>query len=388
MRPIKIFCSFASDSHTHRDKNLINRLLTHLDNLERQIQVSVWHAHKIAPGLDLRQEASKNLRSANIILLCISPDYMASDSCRREAIQAVRLERAGRAIVRIIPLRHVDWENTSFSHCEVLPKSRKFVSGWSDKDEVFHEIAQNIKELVQELRDNQTIQEFNRTHLDPLSETHTFTRTATPPVMPGIEELRINRQTDEVILERQTEDFRIDRRTEDPKPKKSAKRKRNRQAFAAAATTSRVKKPLPRTRRRKNTVRTSVHSTEDVGGWFSYAYQQFEDIREGNWGIAFYGALLLDVAVIPTIIGLWANSWLLSGLAIFISLAIFIGEIVYPNGLIAIFAPLLYGGCWAIIIYYFIAWHYHYIYWYTLIIVGVGSLIALMHFLLFRRHHE
>jgi hypothetical protein len=357
----------------------------HLDNLERQIQVSVWYVNKVAPGLDLREEINKNLRSADIILLCISPDYMVSDSCRKEAMRAVRLERLGKAIVRVIPLRHIYWKDAVFGYCEALPKSQKFISQWPDKDEVFDEIAQNIKELVHEIRYNQTVQEFNGTHLSPLSETYTFTRAASPPVMPSLEELRINRKTDEITVNSQTEDLKVDKKTEDLKPKKSVARRRNRQAFAAEATTSRGKKVLPKPRRRKNTVRTPNNVTEDVDGWFGRAHQRFEDISEGNWGIAFYVALLLDVVAIPTVIGLWADSWLFSGLAVVISLTIFLAEMIYPNGLIAVFAPLLYGGCWGIILYCYIAWHYHYVYWYTLVIVGIGSLIALMHFLLFRR---
>lgn len=384
---IKIFCSCASESP--RDKYLINRLMTHLDNLERQIQVKVWYPQKIAPGVDSRQEINENLKSADIILLCVSPDYMFSDGCCREAKQAARLEQLGKAMVRVILLRHVYWKDAVFGRCEVLPKSRKFISKYSDKDEAFDEITQNIRDLLQDVYLNRAIQKANHTYFDGSSdEIQTSIRTITPPTMPTVEELRRNRQTEEIIVNRQTEEPKIDRQTEELRRRRPrANKKDNEPVFDAEATSLKVaatlkKKPMPGIKRRKRNVQGSrAQKSAGAEKWFRQARLEVRYVTKGKRGIFWGSILVCDVLGIPGIIWYLSNSWGLFGLAFCISLPIFVAGTINMDGLMAIVPSLLYTGFWWLIIHYYIPQ-------YPLVIVGIACFIALIHFLLFRKHYR
>lgn len=74
--PVEIFCCYA-----RKDQELLNALKTHLFPLQRQQLIRIWNDTNITPGTIWKEEINKNLNSANIILLLVSPDFMASEYC-------------------------------------------------------------------------------------------------------------------------------------------------------------------------------------------------------------------------------------------------------------------------------------------------------------------
>ena len=72
--PIEVFLSYATE-----DEALCNELEKHLSALQRQGVIAVWHDRRIMPGTDWLQEIDTHLNSSSIILLLISPDFLASD---------------------------------------------------------------------------------------------------------------------------------------------------------------------------------------------------------------------------------------------------------------------------------------------------------------------
>jgi hypothetical protein len=81
---LKVFYSYA-----HRDKKLRDELATHLSGLQRQGIITGWHDGEIRAGSEWDVQLKKHLALSDIILLLISPDYIASDDCYgREMTQA------------------------------------------------------------------------------------------------------------------------------------------------------------------------------------------------------------------------------------------------------------------------------------------------------------
>ena len=76
-------------SYAHEDEGLRDKLAKHLMLLERQRVISAWHDRAIDAGDEWRQEIEQRLNAADIILLLISADFLASDFC-----WGVELERA------------------------------------------------------------------------------------------------------------------------------------------------------------------------------------------------------------------------------------------------------------------------------------------------------
>jgi len=96
---------------------------------------------------------NQQLNTADIILLLISANSLADDTCYNLEIQrAIERHQAGEAQVIPILLRLVDWAGAPFSQLEVLPKNHQPVTTWANQDEAFREIAEGIRAVATEVR--------------------------------------------------------------------------------------------------------------------------------------------------------------------------------------------------------------------------------------------
>src|SRR5260370_19839659 len=109
--PITLFYSYA-----HEDELLRNELEKHLSLLRRQSLITEWHDRQILAGEEWAHDIDQHLEVASIILLLVSPDFLASDYCYDVEIQRA-LERHRRGEARVIPiiLRPVDWHVAPFA---------------------------------------------------------------------------------------------------------------------------------------------------------------------------------------------------------------------------------------------------------------------------------
>ena len=124
--PIDIFFSYAP-----KDQRLRDQFETQLSLLKQQGLISSWHDRKIGAGKDWLQEANSHLEAAQIILLLISPGFIASDYCYGvEMKRAMERHEAGQCLVIPIILRRVTWEDTPFQKLDVLPANAKPATGW------------------------------------------------------------------------------------------------------------------------------------------------------------------------------------------------------------------------------------------------------------------
>ncbi len=145
---IQIYISYAE-----KDEEFKEELEMHLSLLKRQGLISTWHSRQIGLGKEKDKEVDSHIDTAHIILLLISSRFMASNYCyEQEMTQAMRRQASGE--VRIIPilLRSTDWQKAPFGNLQGLPRNRKPVASWRDRDEAWSEIAQEIRHLCDELR--------------------------------------------------------------------------------------------------------------------------------------------------------------------------------------------------------------------------------------------
>jgi len=140
-----VFC------YAHKDEKLLKELKAHLVVLQRLKMTSVWHDRDITAGMEWERETNAYLNTADIILLLISPDFLASEYCYSvEMGQAMeRHEREGIYVIPIL-LRPVDYEGTPISQLDILPADRKPIT-WFNRDRVFSDIAKHIRKVVESL---------------------------------------------------------------------------------------------------------------------------------------------------------------------------------------------------------------------------------------------
>lgn len=144
--PVRIIYLYA-----HEDEALLDKLRVYLKPLKR-LGVIDWYDRNINAGSEWGQEIDRHISEADIILLLVSPDFLASDYYfGKEMKQA--MERHERREAQVIPviLRPVYWQGAPFGKLKALPTNEIPVtsSKWHDLDEAFLDIAEGIREVVE-----------------------------------------------------------------------------------------------------------------------------------------------------------------------------------------------------------------------------------------------
>ena len=146
-RPIEMFCSYA-----HEDEALVGDLRSQLVVYDRQHAIRWWHDREIPAGKAFAGEIDTHLERADIVLLCVSPDFFGSDYCYDvEMTEALRRHESGCARVIPIILRPCGWESAPFAHLAALPTDGKPVTRWDDRDEASLNVAEGVMAVVREL---------------------------------------------------------------------------------------------------------------------------------------------------------------------------------------------------------------------------------------------
>jgi CheY-like chemotaxis protein len=154
--PVTLFYSYA-----HEDEALRDELQDHLMILERRGVVRSWHDRAIVAGHDWHREIDEHLRGADVVLLLISKDFIASDYIMgAEMNLAMERQRRGDAVVVPILLRQVDLqpedaEDLPFVDLlalQGLPRDLKPVTSWANRDEAWTSVASGLRATVKEIQ--------------------------------------------------------------------------------------------------------------------------------------------------------------------------------------------------------------------------------------------
>lgn len=144
---VSVFLSYA-----HEDEAWVKKLVTHLSSLKRHGTISMWDKREIVPGTDQAEVINKNLEQASIILLMVSPDFLASDACYSvEVTRALERHETGVAIVIPLIIRPTDWNMEPFAHLSPLPTNAKAITTWSNEDEAFVDVVSGLRRAIETL---------------------------------------------------------------------------------------------------------------------------------------------------------------------------------------------------------------------------------------------
>jgi len=89
---------------------------------------------------------------ADVVLLLISPDFIASDYCYKiEKARALERHQAGEARLVSVILRPCDWTHTDLRNYLVTPTDGKPLTQWPNRDEAFLDVAKSIRRAIEEL---------------------------------------------------------------------------------------------------------------------------------------------------------------------------------------------------------------------------------------------
>ncbi|MBT9310637.1 TIR domain-containing protein [Leptothoe kymatousa] len=149
-QPLNVFISYS-----HRDEDLKEELEVHLSTLKRQKKIKPWQDRSIEAGTEWDDEIKTALENAQIILMLVTPRFMASDYINDiELAHAMKRHNAGTARVIPIILKPSDVKDTPLSNLQALPKDAKPVTRWDDQDEAFLDVVKGIRRVVDSLTKN------------------------------------------------------------------------------------------------------------------------------------------------------------------------------------------------------------------------------------------
>lgn len=159
-RPYDLFYSYADE-----DIQLVRKLEDHLSVLRHEGEIRELHKRNISPGAEWQSELDKFMKQASIILLLISPGFLASDYLyNTELKQTIKRCEEHKAIIIPIILVSCDWKEVPFGikklvEYEVVPRNEKAVTSYHKRNDAFTEIAQAVRQAVMNLREYE--QELN-----------------------------------------------------------------------------------------------------------------------------------------------------------------------------------------------------------------------------------
>jgi internalin A len=147
-RPINLFYSYS-----HKDEAFRNELETHLKLLQRIGIITCWHDSKIEAGLEWKKRIDENLERAEIVLLLVSADFLASDYCyEKEMAYALKRHDIGEMWVVPVIVRDVNWKSAPFAKLQALPKDGVAVTLWPNKDSAWRNVSEGIEQIAKDIR--------------------------------------------------------------------------------------------------------------------------------------------------------------------------------------------------------------------------------------------
>ena len=129
-----------------KDVSLVDQFKSHLSLFERRGLISLWDYSHMNPGVMQKQEIDIHFDEAQMILLCISPMFLAG---YEEEIQRA-IKRYERKEAHVIPIlfRPVRRKESPIDKLQVLPDRAKPITKWKDRDEGFENVADGISKVV------------------------------------------------------------------------------------------------------------------------------------------------------------------------------------------------------------------------------------------------
>jgi hypothetical protein len=89
-----------------------------LSVLKEEALISLWTFDDILPGAEWNKVIQERLNEADLILLLVSKNFLASPACRKEYLQEI--QKPGKIVIPII-ISSCPWKDTILNRYQALP---------------------------------------------------------------------------------------------------------------------------------------------------------------------------------------------------------------------------------------------------------------------------
>lgn len=129
-------------SYAHDDEPLRDELARRVEELVPAGRARFFHDRQVTPGQPMDTTAALGL--ARVIVLLLSPDYLAGSERLQQMDLALRRREHEQVTVLPIILRPCVWDATPVAGLSVLPKDGVPVVNWPDRQMILRELARQI----------------------------------------------------------------------------------------------------------------------------------------------------------------------------------------------------------------------------------------------------
>lgn len=153
-KPVTIFYSYS-----HKDDKAREKLASHLALLKRSGLITDWSDRQIDAGHEWEGEISERLEAADIILLLVSENFIASDFCwGKEMKRALERHDNGSAFVIPVILTPLYWQPAPFGKLQALPKDGKAIAQWIPRNAGWKNVVEGIVKIAHALSAGQRLE--------------------------------------------------------------------------------------------------------------------------------------------------------------------------------------------------------------------------------------
>jgi len=145
-KALKVFISYskADDGHLQNLKN-------HLSPLVRDGMIRAWDDKDLLPGEEWDKSIRQQLSTADVIILLVSSDFLATEYIWQEIGIAIERHELAEALVVPVIVRPCAWTDAPFARFNALPEKGKPITKWDDADEAWQAVVERIKLLSKKL---------------------------------------------------------------------------------------------------------------------------------------------------------------------------------------------------------------------------------------------
>ena len=156
-RKINIFVIY-----TLADKDIMLRLLRHLNPLNEVFNLSIWHDDPIIPGQPWKTYFESRIHHTDILLLLVSDDFMNSQFIEQVELKAViDKHKENKSVVIPVIIDNCQWDIDlkvkdyvfNLNELQVLPEEGKPIADWNSADQAYNNVTAGIKKAISPIVD-------------------------------------------------------------------------------------------------------------------------------------------------------------------------------------------------------------------------------------------
>jgi internalin A len=146
--PLSLFICYA-----HANERVVKQLRPSLTVLARRGYLTPWQDTDLVPGEDWDETIKERLSKAQVVLLMVSRQFLASKYItEQERPLAMQLLAARQAVVVPVLLSPCSWQEEDFARFEMLPRKGDPVATINPREKAWALVEEGLKKVVEQAR--------------------------------------------------------------------------------------------------------------------------------------------------------------------------------------------------------------------------------------------